>query len=247
MTPAAIVPLLDLTSLQATDTAAVVEALVARAITPAPGVPACAAVCVYPSFVPVARRALGGSGVKLASVAGAFPHGQAPLSLRLAEVRWCVEQGADEIDTVIPRGLVLAGEDAAVVDDLAAQKAAAGPAKLKVILETGELPDAATIRRAADLAIAAGADTVKTSTGKVQPAATFAGARPMLEAIRDAAARGRVVGFKPAGGIRTGADARAWVALVREVLGDAWIHPDRLRLGASALLDDLVAEAGGRA
>lgn len=241
----AIVGLLDLTTLNATDTAATVDALCRRAAAPGQGLPPVAAVCVHASLVPDARRALGPtSSVKLACVAGAFPHGMSPLHLRLAEVRWCVDQGADEIDMVISRGALRAGDTAFVADELAAHRAAAGSASLKVILETGELRDEAEVRLASELALAAGADFLKTSTGKVSPAATLEASAVMLDAIRAHHARtGRKVGFKPAGGLRTSADAAAYVALVRAVLGPAWVHPDLLRLGASSLLDDLARTA----
>lgn len=242
----ATVGLLDLTTLNATDTEATVNALCARAVAPGPGLPHVGAVCVHAVLVPAARRALGpASPVRLACVAGAFPHGMTPLHLRIAEVRWCVEEGADEIDMVISRGALLAGEDAFVHDEIAAHKAASGAASLKVILETGELVRPDAILRASRIALAAGADFLKTSTGKVQPAATLEASALMLQALHDhRIATGRVVGFKAAGGLRTAQDAASYVALVAAILGPDGVHPDRLRLGASTLLDALVTAAG---
>ncbi len=240
------VALLDLTTLSATDHEGTVTALCARAKAPGPGLPSVGAVCVHASLVPATRRALGARAeVRLAAVAGAFPHAMSPLHLRLAEVRWCVEQGADEIDMVISRGAWLSGDETFVQDELAAHREAAGLASLKVILETGELRGADDIRRVSDLALAAGADFLKTSTGKVQPAATLEASAVMLDAIRDhRSATGRLVGFKPAGGLRTADDAAQYVALARALLGDEAISPSTLRLGASSLLDALAAVAG---
>lgn len=236
------IALLDLTTLSATDDTARVEALARRALSPAPGAPSCAAVCVFPIHVAAARRVLPAGGpVRVACVAGGFPHGQMPMALRLAEVRWAVEAGADEVDMVVRRDRVLAGDDAFLHDEVAAHVAAAAGRHVKVILETGELADPAVIRRASDVAIAAGAAFLKTSTGK-GAAATHAHGRAMLEAIAaHHAATGRRVGFKPAGGMRTPEDAAAWIDLVRAVCGEAHVHPDLLRLGASSLLDALLA------
>ncbi len=241
--PISPISLLDLTTLNATDDPARVEALCHRAIAPAAGWPSTAAVCVFPTEVPVARRVLPAGGpVRLASVAGAFPHGHAPMAVRLAEVRWCVEAGADEIDMVVRRDKVLAGDEAFLHDEVAAHVDAADGRLVKVILETGELEDATTIAWASDVAIAAGAHFLKTSTGKSAPT-TLAHGRVMLERIAaHLRAGGAPVGFKPAGGIRTPADATAWMDLVEAVLGPDAVAPDRLRLGASSLLDALLAE-----
>jgi deoxyribose-phosphate aldolase len=211
-----------------------------------------AAVCVYPALVPVAAAELAGSGVHLASVATAFPSGQAPLAVRLAEVGDAVAAGADEIDMVINRGAFLAGRYHQVYEEIvavreAADRAAAGlqrpRAHLKVILETGELVSYDNVRRAAWLAMLAGGDFIKTSTGKVQPAATLPVTLVMLEAVRDfATATGRLVGVKPAGGIRTSKDAIRYLVLVNETAGADWLDPDRFRFGASTLLNDLLMQ-----
>lgn len=235
------ISLLDLTTLSATDDPARVEALCQRALQPGGRAPSVAAVCVFPTLVPAARAALPPDGaVRLACVAGAFPHGQMPLHLRLAEVRWCVEQGADEIDMVIRRDRALAGDSAFLHDEVAAHVGAAGGRHVKVILETGELDDPEVIAHAGRTAIAAGAHFLKTSTGK-GALATLDHGRILLSLIAaHHASTGRVVGFKPAGGIRQPADAQAWIDLVEEVCGPAWLTPDRLRLGASSLLDALL-------
>ncbi|HEY5145703.1 MAG TPA: deoxyribose-phosphate aldolase, partial [Polyangiaceae bacterium] len=203
----------------------------------------CAAVCVYPNLVATAKRALAGSSVKVASVATAFPSGQSPLDVKLADVRRAVELGADEIDMVIDRGAMLSGDYAKVFDEIAATKEACGSAHLKVILETGELGSYDAVRRASILAMAAGADFIKTSTGKVQPAATPAVTLVMLEAIRDHYyATGRRIGMKPAGGVRTAKQSLHYLVLVKETLGDAWLTPDLFRFGASALLNDVLMQ-----
>lgn len=236
--------LVDLTTLTGTDTDDRVRDLCARALAPGEGLPHTAAVCVFPAFVPTARRALGDGPVKLATVAGGFPHGQLPLDLRLAEVRRAVEDGADEIDMVIRRGRFLAGDWAHTHDEVAAHREAAGGACLKVILETGELGDDRAAYDAARIALAAGAPFVKTSTGKVQPAATWRSTVALALAVRDhAQATGHAAGLKPAGGLRTTSDAQAWMALVSSILGDGAIGPTRLRFGASSLLDALIASA----
>jgi len=199
----------------------------------------------------VAREALAGSPVRVASVATGFPAGLVPLEVKLDEVRRAVAAGADEIDMVIDRGAFLAGDHARVFAEIVAVKEACGAAHLKVILETGELGSYDQVRRAAHLAMAAGADFIKTSTGKVQPAATPGTVLVMLEAIRDHyLATGRAVGMKPAGGIRTTKQALHLLVLVKETLGDAWLSPARFRIGASTLANDLllqlVKEATGR-
>jgi deoxyribose-phosphate aldolase len=191
----------------------------------------------------VAAEALRGSGVHLASVATAFPSGQAPLEVKLADTAAAVKDGADEVDMVISRGAFLAGRYTEVHDEIVAVKEACGDAHLKVILETGELATYDNVRRASWLAMLAGADFIKTSTGKVQPAATLPVTLVMLEAVRDfKAATGRTVGVKAAGGIRTAKDAIKYLVLVNETVGDEWLHPDRFRLGASTLLNDLLMQ-----
>jgi deoxyribose-phosphate aldolase len=223
-----------------------VEALCSKARRPDPSdpeVPPVAAVCVYPSLVPTAKRALAGSGVKVASVATAFPSGQASLAVRLGDVADAVEAGADEIDMVINRGAFLAGRDQEVFEEIVLVKEASGAARLKVILETGELGTLDNVRRASVLAMAAGADFIKTSTGKVQPAATLPVALVMLEAIRDFHDRtGRMVGMKPAGGVRTAKQAIQHLVLVNETLGPDWLTPEWFRLGASSLLNDCLMQ-----
>jgi deoxyribose-phosphate aldolase len=240
------VRMVDLTTLEGSDTPGKVRALSAKALRPDPADPTCppvAAVCVYPSMVPVAAEVLAGSGVHLASVATAFPSGQAPLDVKLADTRDAVAGGADEIDMVISRGAFLAGRYDAVFDEIVAVKEAAGPAHLKVILETGELGTYDNVRRASWLAMMAGADFIKTSTGKVPVAATLPVTLVMLEAVRDFRAQtGRQVGVKPAGGIRTTKDAIRYLVMINETAGDDWLHPDWFRFGASSLLNDLLMQ-----
>jgi deoxyribose-phosphate aldolase len=240
------VAVMDLTTLEGSDTPGKVEALCSKARRPDqadPTVPPVAAVCVYPALVATAKRALAGSGVKVASVATAFPSGQSSLAVRLADVSDAVDAGADEIDMVISRGAFLAGRYRDVFEEILIVKDACGPAHLKVILETGELGTYDNVRRASMLAMAAGADFIKTSTGKVQPAATLPVALVMLEAIRDFHDRtGRAVGFKPAGGVRTAKQAIQHLVLVNETLGPGWLTPDRYRIGASSLLNDCLMQ-----
>jgi len=238
--------MVDLTTLEGAGTPGKVRALCAKARRPDPGdasCPAVAAVCVYPAMVGVAAQHLRGSGVHVASVATAFPSGQAPLAVKLADTEAAVRDGADEIDMVINRGAFLSGRYLAVYDEIVAVRAACGGAHLKVILETGELATYDNVRRASWLAMLAGADFIKTSTGKVQPAATLPVTLVMLEAVRDfRAATGRVIGVKPAGGIRTAKDAIKYLVLVNETAGEDWLHPDRFRFGASTLLNDLLMQ-----
>jgi deoxyribose-phosphate aldolase len=238
--------MLDLTTLEGKDSEGKVRQLCRKAIRPLPEdptVPHVAAICVYPNLVPVAKDALRGSGVKVASVATGFPAGLVPLPVKLDDARWAVAMGADEIDMVIDRGAFLFGEYSKVADEIAAVKEASGPAHLKVILETGELETYDNVRRASDLAMAAGADFIKTSTGKVTPAATPPVVLVMLEAIRDHyLATGRRVGMKPAGGIKTSKQALHLLVLVKETLGDAWLTPDLFRIGASTLANDLLMQ-----
>src|SRR5947199_2231887 len=236
----------DLTTLEGADTPGKVAALASKAIRPDPSdpnVPSVAAVCVYPNLVPPAVERLRGSGVKVASVATAFPSGQSPLETKLEEVRWVVEHGADEVDMVIDRGAFLAGRYAKVYDEIVRVKEASGEAHLKVILETGELGTYDNVRRASLLAMAAGADFIKTSTGKIPSAATLPVSLCMLEAIRDVHEEtGRVVGFKPAGGVRAAKQAIQHLILVHETLGPDWLTPDRYRIGASSLLNDVLIQ-----
>jgi len=237
---------MDFTTLEGTDTPGKVAQLCAKARRPdptAPSVPPVAAVCVYPQLVPVAVAALEGSGVHVASVAGTFPAGLGPASARVDEVRWAVEQGADEVDIVLDRSSFLAGRYGRAFDAVAECKEAAGRAHLKVILETGELGSYDQVRRASALAMAAGADFIKTSTGKVTPAATLPVALCMAEAIREHhAASGRAVGLKVAGGIRTAKQAWQYLVVVLETLGAGWATPARFRIGASSLLNDVLLQ-----
>ena len=238
--------MIDLTTLEGADTPGKVRALSTKAVQPDPGdpsIPSVAAVCVYPSLVAVARRALAGSTVNVASVATAFPSGQAPLDVKLADVRAAVKAGADEIDMVIDRGAFLSGRLGQVYDDVVAVKEACGDAHLKVILETGELGTYDAVRRASLIAIAGGADFIKTSTGKVSPAATLPVTLCMLEVIRDVYDEtGLAVGMKPAGGIRTAKQAIQYLCVLHETLGVEWLTPDRFRFGASSLLNDLLLQ-----
>jgi deoxyribose-phosphate aldolase len=238
--------MVDLTTLEGADTPGKVRALCAKGRRPDPSDPDCpsvAAICVYPALVPTAFEHLKGSGVHLASVATAFPSGQAPLPVKLADTREAVAAGADEIDMVLNRGDFLSGRYLAAFEEIVAVKEACGDAHLKVILETGELATYDNVRRASWLAMLAGADVIKTSTGKVSPAATLPVTLVMLEAVRDfRAATGRTVGVKPAGGIRTTKDALRYLVLVNETVGEDWLHPDRFRFGASSLLNDLLLQ-----
>ena len=238
--------MMDLTTLEGRDTPGKIRALCAKAVHPQPGdpsIPSVAAVCLYPTLIPEARDALRGSTVKVASVATAFPSGQTFRDIKVAEVKAAVAAGADEIDMVIDRGAFLSGEYATVFDEVVEIKDACGDAHLKVILETGELGTFDQVRRASILAMAAGADFIKTSTGKVQPAATLPVTLVMLEAIRDfEKATGRAVGMKPAGGIRTAKEAVQYLVVLYETLGPRWMTPDRFRFGASTLLNDVLMQ-----
>ena len=238
--------MMDLTTLEGKDTPGKVRALAGKARRPDPtdpSIPSVAALCVYPNMIPTAVEALEGSGVKVASVATYFPSGQAPLEVKLHDVRNAVELGADEIDMVIDRGAFLAGDYASVYDEIVAVKDACGEAHLKVILETGELVTLDNVRRASWIAMLAGGDFIKTSTGKVNPAATLPVSLVMLEAVRDfRAATGRQIGFKPAGGIRTTKDAIKHLVLINETVGPDWLDPDWFRFGASSLLNDLLLQ-----
>ncbi len=238
--------MIDLTTLEGKDTPGKIRALCVKAIHPQPGdptIPHVAAICVYPALVAEAREALGTSGVRVASVATGFPSGQTFLDVKLAETRQAVEAGADEVDMVIDRGAFLSGDYYTVFEEIVAVKEASGPAHLKVILETGELETYDNVRRASVLAMAAGADFIKTSTGKVSPAATLPVTLVMLEAIREfERATGRVVGMKPAGGIRTAKEAIQYLVVLYETLGPRWMTPDRFRFGASSLLNDVLMQ-----
>ena len=245
------VRMVDLTTLEGQDTAGKVRALCAKAVRPDPtdaDCPPVAAVCVYGDLVGVAKQALGHSGVHVAAVATAFPSGRAALPVKLADTRDAVAAGADEIDMVIDRGAFLSGRYLQVHDEIVAVRAACRrpdgtAAHLKVILETGELQTYDNVRRASWLAMLAGADFIKTSTGKVSPAATLPVCLVMLEAVRDfRAATGRQVGVKPAGGIRTTKDAIRHLVLVHETVGPDWLTPDWFRLGASSLLNDMLLQ-----
>ena len=241
-----VVSMIDLTTLEGQDTPGKVRGLAAKAVCPLPShpeVPSCAALCVYPALVGEARRALEGSGVRVASVATGFPAGQVPLALKLEETRGAVADGADEIDMVISREAYLSGDDVRVAAEVEEVKAACGAAHLKVILETAELPSYDHVRHASLLAMEAGADFVKTSTGKVSPAATPGVVLVMLEAVRDFESRtGRIVGVKAAGGVRSSKQALHLLVLVKETLGDAWLTPERFRIGASSLLNDVLLQ-----
>jgi len=239
--------MMDLTTLEGKDTPGKVAYLCRKALQPAEpkyDVPSCAAVCVYPNMVRYARRFLGQySAVHVAAVATGFPSGQYPLRTKLEEVRRAVGDGADEIDMVIDRNAFLTGDYAKVFDEITATKAACGPAHLKVILETGELVSYDNVRLASHIAMEAGADFIKTSTGKVQPAATMPVTLVMLEAIRDYFYETGVrIGMKPAGGIRNSKQALAYLVMVRETLGDDWLTPDLFRFGASTLLNDVLMQ-----
>jgi deoxyribose-phosphate aldolase len=238
--------MIDLTTLEGQDTPGKVRALCAKGRRPDPTDASCppvAAACVYGDLVETAVEALAGSDVKVAAVATAFPSGRAPLDVKLEDVRAAVDAGADEIDMVIDRGAFLAGRYLDVYDEIVATKEACGDAHLKVILETGELATYDNVRRASWLAMLAGADVIKTSTGKVSPAATLPVTLVMLEAVRDFRSQtGRLVGVKAAGGIRNAKDAIRYLVLVNETCGDDWLTPDAFRFGASSLLNDLLMQ-----
>lgn len=238
--------MVDLTTLEGMDTENKVIQLCRKAVRPhvhGKDIPSVAAVCVYPPFVKAAKRELQGTGINVASVATAFPSGHATLQEKLAEVRFCVDQGADEIDMVISRGEFLRGNYNFTFDEVAAVKEACGPAHLKVILETGELQTLDNVRKASDISMYAGADFIKTSTGKVSPAATLPVTLVMLEAIRDYYLKtGIRIGMKPAGGIRDSKTALQYLVTVKETLGADWLNPDLFRFGASTLANDLLMQ-----
>lgn len=248
-----LISMIDLTTLEGKDSEGKVYALCQKAIHPLEcddEIPHVGAVCVYPNMISTAKKALNGSGVKVASVATSFPSGQSPMKIKVEEVRKVVELGADEVDMVISRGEFLEGnykhtfnEVKAVKEACLTANKAGGVAHLKVILETGELETYDNVRKASFIAMLAGADFIKTSTGKVQPAATLPVTLVMLEAIRDFYNEtGIIVGMKPAGGIRTTKEAIGYLCLVKETLGDEWLTPDLFRIGASTLLNDLLMQ-----
>jgi len=238
--------MVDLTTLEGQDTPGKVRALASKAMHPDPADPTCpptAAVCVYPDMVGIAKDTLGTSGVKVAAVATAFPSGRAAMDIKLADTQDAVEAGADEIDMVIDRGAFLSGRYLEVFEEIVAVREVCGDAHLKVIFETGELQTYDNVRRASWLAMMAGAHFIKTSTGKVQPAATLPVTMIMLEAVRDfREATGQMVGVKPAGGIRASKDAIKYLVMVNEVAGQDWLDPDWFRFGASTLLNDLLMQ-----
>lgn len=254
------ISMIDLTTLEGKDSEGKVRAMCRKAVNPLPGnkeIPHVAAVCVYPNLIKVARECVAGTGVKVASVATSFPSGQYPLKLRLEDTKRAIYDGADEIDMVISRGEFLEGNYQLVFDEirqvkekcvtaseqLSSKTGKAVDAHLKVILETGELETFDNVRKASFIAMAAGADFIKTSTGKVQPAATLPVTLVMLEAIRDYYGEtGKVIGMKPAGGIKTAKDALAYLVLVNETLGAKWLTPDLFRIGASSVLNDILMQ-----
>lgn len=241
-----VLSMIDLTTLEGQDTPGKVRQLCQKAIhlhNASPDLPHVAAVCVYPTMVGIAKRALGDADINVASVATAFPSGMTPREIKLEETRIAVEEGADEIDMVISRGAFLQSEYGFVFDEIAAIREACGGAHLKVILETGELGTFDRVRRASVLAMHAGADFIKTSTGKIQPAATLPVTLVMLQAIRDYYYEtDRMVGMKPAGGISNAKLAVHYLVMLKETLGNAWMTPDRFRFGASSLANDVLMQ-----
>lgn len=240
--------MIDLTTLEGKDTEGKVKQMCYKAMHPHdtfPDLPTTAAVCVYPTYVKIAKESLKGSGVKVASVSTAFPSGNAPLKIKLDDTKFAVANGADEIDMVISRGQFLKGNYNFVFDEIAAVKEVCGTARLKVIFETGELSTLDNVRRASEIAMYAGCDFIKTSTGKIQPAATQPVTLVMLEAIRDFYySTGIMIGMKPAGGISTAKSALQNLVMVRETLGDAWLTNQWFRFGASSLANDLLLQIG---
>jgi deoxyribose-phosphate aldolase len=238
--------MIDLTTLEGKDTKGKVQQLCYKAMHPHDSIkdlPTVAAICVYPSYVSIAKKSLKGSDIKVASVATAFPSGQSSLDAKLNETKFAVDQGADEIDMVISRGQFLAGNYQYVFDEIAAVKEACGEAHLKVILETGELDTLDNIRKASEIAMYAGADFIKTSTGKIQPAATMQATYVMLDAIKDFYLRtDKMIGMKPAGGISTAKAALQYLVMLNEVLGEKWMNKNYFRFGASSLVNDLLMQ-----
>jgi len=240
------ISMIDLTTLEGKDTPGKVKQLCYKAMHPHDSikdVPTVAAVCVYPAYVGTAKKALRGSDVKVASVATAFPSGQSNLEVKLNDVKFAVDQGADEIDMVISRGQFLAGNYQYVFDEIASVKEACGEAHLKVILETGELDTLDNVRKASEIAMHAGANFIKTSTGKIQPAATMQVTYVMLDAIKDFYLKtGKMIGMKPAGGISTAKIALQYLVMLNEVLGEKWMNKNYFRFGASSLVNDLLMQ-----
>jgi len=240
------ISMIDLTTLEGKDTPGKVKQLCYKAMHPHDSikdVPTVAAVCVYPAYVGTAKKALQGSDIKVASVATAFPSGQSNLEVKLNDVKFAVDQGADEIDMVISRGQFLAGNYQYVFDEIASVKEACGEAHLKVILETGELDTLDNVRKASEIAMHAGANFIKTSTGKIQPAATMQVTYVMLDAIKDFYLKtGKMIGMKPAGGISTAKIALQYLVMLNEVLGENWMNKNYFRFGASSLVNDLLMQ-----
>jgi deoxyribose-phosphate aldolase len=240
--------MIDLTTLEGKDTEGKVRQMCYKAMHPAddiPGLPTVAAVCVYPTFVKTAKKALGDSKVKVASVATAFPSGNSTLEIKLNDTKLAVDDGADEVDMVISRGEFLGGNYNFVFDEIAAIKEACGKARLKVILETGELSTLDNVRKASDIAILAGADFIKTSTGKIQPAATMPVTLVMLQAINDHYHKtGQMIGMKPAGGISSAKSALQYLVMLHETLGNQWMNIHWFRFGASSLANDIILQLG---
>ena len=238
--------MIDLTTLEGKDTKGKVQQLCYKAIHPHDSIkdlPTVAAICVYPSHVSTAKKALKGSDIKVASVATGFPSGQSSLDAKLNETKFAVEQGADEIDMVISRGQFLAGNYQYVFDEITSIKEACGKAHLKVILETGELDTLDNVRKASEIAMFAGADFIKTSTGKIQPAATLQVTYVMLDAIKDFYLRtGKMIGMKPAGGISTSKVALQYLVMLNEMLGEKWMNKNYFRFGASSLVNDILMQ-----
>lgn len=238
--------MIDLTTLEGKDTPGKVKQLCYKALhlhENLNNIPTVAAICVYPTYVKLAKNELKGSDIQVASVATAFPSGQSSLATKLMDTKFAVEQGADEIDMVISRGEFLAGEYNFVYDEIAAIKEACGQAHLKVILETGELDTLDNVRKASEIAMYAGADFIKTSTGKIQPAATMPVTYVMLDAIKDFYLKtGKIIGMKPAGGISTSKIALQYLVMLNEVLGDKWMNKKYFRFGASSLANDILMQ-----
>lgn len=238
--------MIDLTTLEGKDTKGKVQQLCYKAMHPhdaLKNIPTVAAICVYPSYVGIAKKALKNSDIKVASVATAFPSGQSSLEVKLSDTKFAIGQGADEIDMVISRGKFLAGNYQYVFDEITAIKEACGQAHLKVILETGELDTLDNVRKASEIAMYAGADFIKTSTGKIQPAATMPVTYVMLDAIKDFYLKtGKMIGMKPAGGISTSKIALQYLVILNEVLGEKWMNKNYFRFGASRLANDILMQ-----
>lgn len=244
----AVLGMLDMTTLEGSDTIEKVNRLCLQATFSAIDrqYPDAAAVCVYPSLVRYARQQIDSTGIKVASVAGGFPAGQTGLNVKLEEIRFAVDEGADEIDTVISRGKLIENRENEVFDEIAAQREACGSKHMKVILETGELPSINLIRRASELAILAGADFIKTSTGKISAGATPVAFLVMLDTIREYLDKtGKSIGIKPAGGIRTPDQAQVYGRLLLDVMGDQWFRKDFFRIGASSLAGEIIKKLKG--